>query len=151
MRFRVIHAGKRNLETLSFPVSRCDRVRAVDPAIRVQHVLGQILTVNAIDRIANVLPGSDDQRERDEKDDRETVVQPEHSCVDVHVRDLDQAFQASEYVQHFGWLKKRRSSFAVFSSDDETLYHWIINDFDIVSRSIRSSSHLSIPLIYLRT
>lgn len=56
----------------------------------------------AIDRIADVLPGSDDQGKRDQQDHREAVMQPEDSCVDVHVRDLDQALQAPKYVEHLG-------------------------------------------------
>jgi len=72
----------------------------VYPAVRVQHVLGQILAVNAVDGVADVLAGGDDQRERYQQDDREAVVQAEHGAVDVDVRDLYEALQAAEYVQH---------------------------------------------------
>lgn len=62
MRFGIIHTRERYLESFPFSVSRSDRVRTMDPAIRIQHVLRQILTVDTIDRIADVLPRSNDQR-----------------------------------------------------------------------------------------
>lgn len=68
MRLGIVHPEKRHLETLSFSVSGSDGVRTVYPTVRVQHILRQIFAVNAIDRVANVLSRSDDQRKRDEKD-----------------------------------------------------------------------------------
>lgn len=116
MQLGVVYAREGYLETLSLLISRGDRVGAVDPAVRVQYVLGQVFAVYTVDGVAHVLSGRDDQRERDQQDHREAVVQPEDGCVDVYVRNLDQAFQAPEYVQHLG------------SSGDEYRregYHWI--------------------------
>ena len=51
-------------------------------------------------------------------------MQPEHGRVNVYMRDLDKALQASKYVQHFERLKKPRRtrvSPLVFSSND---HHW---------------------------
>ena len=63
----------------------------MDPAVGVEHVLGQILAVNAVDRIADVLARRHDQGERDQQDDRQAVVEPEYRGVDVDVRDLYEA------------------------------------------------------------
>lgn len=102
MRLRVVDAGKRHLRAFSLVVRRNDRVRTVYPAIGVQHVLGQVLAVNAIDWIAHVLTSGDDQRERDQQDHGEAVVQAEYGAVDVYVRDLYKALQTTKYVQHLG-------------------------------------------------
>lgn len=77
------------------------RVRRVDPAERVQHILRYVFGVNAIDRIANVLACGDDQRECHQHQHREAVVRPEHQRIDVHVADAHQILQAAEYVEHF--------------------------------------------------
>lgn len=100
MRLRVVDAGKRHLRAFSLVVRRNDRVRTVYPAIGVQHVLGQVLAVNAIDWIAHVLTSGDDQRERDQQDHGEAVVQAEYGAVYVYVRDLYKALQTAKYVQH---------------------------------------------------
>lgn len=104
----VVDAGERHLGATAFPVRRRDRVRAVDPAVSVEDVLGQILAVYAVDRIADVLASGDDQRERYQQDHREAVMQTEHRAVDVDVRDLYEALQAAEYVQHLGTARSHR-------------------------------------------
>jgi hypothetical protein len=56
--------------------------------------------VYAVDRIADVLARRHYQRERDQEYDREAVVEPKNRGVDLYVRDLDEALEATEYVQH---------------------------------------------------
>lgn len=106
MRLGIINPRKGHLETFPFPIGSRDRVRAMNPTISVQHVLGQILAMDAIDRITDVLSSGDDQGKRDQKDHGQTVMQPENGSVDVHMGDLDQALQTPEYVQHLGSGKK---------------------------------------------
>lgn len=77
-----------------------DGVRRVYPTVRVEHVLGYVLGVHAVDRVANVLPGGDDQAERGQQHHGQAVVEPEHGRVDVHVADFHQALQAPEHVKH---------------------------------------------------
>ena len=72
----------------------------VDPAVGVQHVLGNVFGVDAVDGVANVLPRRHDQREGQQAHDGEGVVQPEDRAVDVHVAHLDQVLEAAEHVQH---------------------------------------------------
>lgn len=55
-----------------------------------------------VDRVADVLTGCDDQRERYQQDHREAVVQSEDGTVGVNVRDFNEALEAAEYVQHLG-------------------------------------------------
>lgn len=56
--------------------------------------------MHAVDRVADVLPGGDDQTESGQQHDGQAVVEPEHGRVDVHVADFYQALQAPEHVKH---------------------------------------------------
>ena len=75
-------------------------VGGVDPAVSVQHVLGDVFGVDTVDRVPDVLPGGDDQREGEEEGDGGAVVKPEYAGVDGDVVRFDQTFQSSEYFQH---------------------------------------------------
>ena len=92
----------RHLEADLLQVGTVDRVRGVDPAVRVEHVLRYILGVDAVDRVAHVLSRRHDEAERQQDHHRDAVVQPEHGRVDVDVADFDQVLEAAEYVQHGG-------------------------------------------------
>lgn len=70
------------------------------PAEGVQDVLRYVLGVDAVDRVAHVLPGRYDQAERDQDQHGDRVVQAEHRRIDVHVADFDQGLQAAEDIQH---------------------------------------------------
>lgn len=107
IRLGVVDAGERHLRALPLPVGRGDGVGAVYPAVRVEDVLGQVLAVYAVDGVADVLAGGDDQGERDEYDDRETVVQSEDGAVGVNVRDFNEALETAKYVQHLGTERHR--------------------------------------------
>lgn len=63
IRFRIVDAGKGHLGAFFLPIGRGYSVRAVYPAVSVQDILWQILAVYAIDGIADVLTGGDDERE----------------------------------------------------------------------------------------
>ena len=52
-----------------------------DPAVGVDHVDGHVVVVDALDRITDVLRRRDEQREGDQHDRREDVVQPEDDIV----------------------------------------------------------------------
>lgn len=75
-------------------------VRGVDPAVRVEHILGYVFRVHAVYRVAHVLPRGHDQREGHEHHDGDAVVQPEHGRVYGNVADFDEVFEAPENVQH---------------------------------------------------
>ena len=61
----------------------------MNPAVCVEDVLWDVLGMNTIDRIANVLPRSDDEAKGQQAHHSEGVVQPEYGAVDVHMTDLN--------------------------------------------------------------
>lgn len=79
-----------------------ERVRGMYPAVCVQHVLRYVFGVYTVYRIAHVLAGGDDQRERHEYHDGDRVVQSEDGRVYGNVADFDEGLEAAEYVQHVG-------------------------------------------------
>lgn len=107
IRLGVVDAGERHLQAFALPVGCGDSVGAVYPAVCVENVLGQVLAVYAVDRVADVLAGGDDQGERDQYNHREAVVQSKDSAVGVDVRDFNEALETTEYVQHFGTERHR--------------------------------------------
>lgn len=80
--------------------------RGVNPAVGVHDVERHIVH-DAVDRVADVLSGSDEQRERHQDDDGRLVVQSEYVVVDAHVVDLEQPLYGAENVEH---VSGRRSS-----------------------------------------
>ena len=62
--------------------------------------LGDVLCVDAVDGVAHILLGGDDQTEGEHAGGGDAVVQPEHPAVDVAVRDVQEAPQLPEYLQH---------------------------------------------------
>jgi len=96
----VVHAWVRDGDAHLLLERLLDGVRRVYPTVRVEHVLGYVLGVHAVDRVADVLPGGDDQAERGQQHHGQAVVEPEHGRVDVHVADFHQALQAPEHVKH---------------------------------------------------
>jgi len=96
----VVHARVRDGDAHLLLERLLDGVRRVYPTVRVEHVLGYVLGVHAVDRVADVLPGGDDQAERGQQHHGQAVVEPEHGRVDVHVADFHQALQAPEHVKH---------------------------------------------------
>jgi len=73
--------------------------RRVYPTIRIHDLIWHTVH-HAVYRVTDVLPGGDDQRERDEHDDGRFVVQPEHVVVDAHGVQLQQIFHGTENVDH---------------------------------------------------
>jgi len=71
-----------NIYTNPLPEGTGDRVRAVDPAVSVQHVLGDILGVDTVYGIAHVLSRGYNQGEGQEEGDGGGVVEPEDAGVD---------------------------------------------------------------------
>lgn len=102
IRFGIVDAEEGHFQALSLSVRRGYRVRAVYPAVSVQNVLGQVLAVYAVDGIADVLAGRDDQGERYQQDHSQAVMQAEDGAVDVDVRDFYETLQTAKYVQHLG-------------------------------------------------
>jgi len=96
----LVHAGVRHVETNPLPEGTGDGVGGVDPAVRVQHVLGNVLGVNAVDGVADVLLGRHDQGEGEHAGRGHAVVQPEHPRVYVHVGHVEQPAELAEYFQH---------------------------------------------------
>ena len=56
--------------------------------------------MGAIDRVAHILPGSDDGGGGQEKGDREVVVQPEDDVVCLDVTKFDQVLDSAEDAEH---------------------------------------------------
>ena len=52
----LVYAGVGHVDTDPLPEGAGDRVRGVDPAVRVQHVLRNVLSVNTVDGVAHILP-----------------------------------------------------------------------------------------------
>lgn len=96
----VVHAGVRDADAHLLLERLLNGVRRVYPTVRVEHVFRYVLGVHAVNRVAHVLAGGDDQAERGQQHHGQAVVQPEHGRVDVHVADFHQALQAPERVKH---------------------------------------------------
>jgi len=102
--FRVdglVDTGMRHINADSLPESTGDGVGGVNPAVSVEHIFGNVLGVNTVNGVAHVLPGGDDERKGQQAHHREGVMQPEDGAVNMHMADLDQVFEAAEYVYHF--------------------------------------------------
>ena len=56
--------------------------------------------MNAVDRVADVLLGRDDQTEGEHAGCGDAVVQPEHPAVDVAMGDVEEPPQFPEDFQH---------------------------------------------------
>ena len=78
-----------------------DGERGVDPAVGVHDLLRNLLD-DAVDGVADVLFGGDEQRARDEDDEGGLVVKPEDVVVDAYRVELDDALDGAENVKHFG-------------------------------------------------
>ena len=79
----------RHINANALPVRRAKRVGRVDPAVRVQHVLRDILRVNAHDRRANILSCCNYERKGEQHHHRDAVVQPKHTSIRVKSTDFD--------------------------------------------------------------
>ena len=51
----------------------------MDPAVSVQHVLGDVLGVDTVYRVADILAGGDDEGESEEEGDGGAIVKPENA------------------------------------------------------------------------
>ena len=50
----------------------------MDPAVQIEDVVGNVVSVNAVDRVADVLPRRDDYREREQDDRADAPVEAKH-------------------------------------------------------------------------
>ena len=75
-----------------------ERVGGVDPAVGVQHILGDVLGVDAVYGVADVLARRHDQTERDQQDHRYRVVQPKYRRVDVYIVHFNEILQSTKNV-----------------------------------------------------
>ena len=100
--WRPIDARMWHLEADLLQVGTVDGVGRMDPAVGVEDVLGYILGVDAVDRVADILSRRHNQTEGQQDHHCDTVVQPEDGRVDVDVADFDQVLETAEYVQHGG-------------------------------------------------
>lgn len=67
------------------------------------------LGVHAVDGVAHILAGGDDEAEGHEDHDGDAVVQAEHGRVNVDVAHFDEVLKASKDVQHVGAPKPQAS------------------------------------------
>lgn len=74
------------------------RIGGVYPAVGVEYVFGDVLGVDAVDRVADVLPRGHDQTERDQQDDGDGVVQTEYRRVDVDIVHFNEILQSTKHV-----------------------------------------------------
>ena len=89
-----------HIDANTFPESTGDGVCGVDPAVRVEHIFGDVFGMNTVDGVTHILPGGDNERKGQQAHDGEGIVQPKDSAVNVHMADLDQVFEATEHVYH---------------------------------------------------
>jgi hypothetical protein len=99
-----VYARMSNVNSNAFPEGTGYGVRGVNPAVSIEHILGDVFCVNTINRISNILTCGHYQRKSQQAHHRKGVVQPEDGAVDVHMADLGQVLQTTEDIQHFGYL-----------------------------------------------
>lgn len=104
---RVVHPWVRHQDSYFLAERGLDGVSGVYPAVRVEHVLGYVLGVHAVDRVADVLARRHDQTEGHQDHHCDAVVETEYRRVDMDVADLYQVFQPSKHVKHI--FSKRMS------------------------------------------
>ena len=66
------------------------------------HDIARYLLNNAVNGIADVLPGGDEKRADEEEDDGALVVQAKDVVVDAYFLELDQALNVPKDVKHVG-------------------------------------------------
>lgn len=94
----VADAGVGHLHAHRLVEEALQRVGGVDPAVGVQHILGDVLGVDAVDGVAHVLARRHDQAERDQQDDGDRVVQAEYRRVDVDIVHFNEILQSTKNV-----------------------------------------------------
>ncbi len=99
----LVHTRVGHVDAYPLPEGTGYGVGGVDPAVRVEHVLWDLLGVDAVDGIAHVLTGGDNQGEGNQEADCHRVVHPEDRRVYRDMADLDEALEASEHIQHLGF------------------------------------------------
>lgn len=70
--------------------------------------------MDAVDGVAHVLPGGDEEGEGQTRHDCDSVVEPEDTAVYLDVRELHQTLQSSQEIQH---LVKRSPSGHILTLD----------------------------------
>jgi len=98
----LVNSGMRDINADPLPEGTGYRVRRVDPAVRIEHILWDVFCVNTVYGVAHVLSCGHYERERQQAHDSERVVEAEDGAVDVDMADLGQVLQTPEHVQHFG-------------------------------------------------
>ena len=79
----LVHPRVGHVDAHPLPVGGAEGVGGVDPAVGVQHLLGDVPGVNAHDRSPHVLAAGDDECEGEEDDGGDLVVQAEHASIGV--------------------------------------------------------------------
>ena len=95
-----LHTWVGHVHTDPLPEGTFHRVRGMNPAVSVEHVLWYIFRVNTIDGVADVLARGHDQAERDQHHNCERVMEAKHGRIYVDVADLYEILEAAENVQH---------------------------------------------------
>ena len=84
----------------ALPKGTRNRPGRVNPAIGIENIFWNILAVSAINRVAHILPGSDDDGGGQEEGHGEVVVKPEDDIVRLHVAKFDQVLDSAEDTEH---------------------------------------------------
>ena len=91
--------------TYPLPEGAGDGVGGVDPAVGVQHVLGNVLRVHAVYGVADVLPRGHDQAEGQEEGDRGAVVESEIEFLSFNIN-ISRQLLVMETIGLNIWLEK---------------------------------------------
>ena len=98
--YSLVNARVSNINTNPLPEGTGDGVGGVDPAVRVQHVLGDFLGVNTVYGVSHILARCGDDRKCQEEGNCGGVVEPEYAGVYYHAVGLHQPLKTTEHVQH---------------------------------------------------
>ena len=141
---RSIDARMGYLKAHFLEMSAVNGVRTVDPTVRIEYVLGDILGVDAVDRITDVLPRRHDETEGEQDHHRDAVVQPEDGRVDVDVADFDEVLETAEYVQHGGRFLASRNALTVKRRES---FEWFQSNLLLIQSSF-NTPQLSFSLLF---
>lgn len=70
----------------------------MDPAVRVEDILGDVFCVDTVNGISHILACGDNEGECHEQHHGDGVVEPKHWWIDVDMADFDKVLETTEDI-----------------------------------------------------